>query len=433
MASEYRLVNDFILRVFSSQSLSQIRDGLRNTPEQTRQRMYGGGKTDAASLERRWAILDAPETIRQTLADPLTIETAERYQRNIENFVGTVKLPVGVIGPLLVKGLFARGEYYVPLATTEAAMVASYHRGSQIITEAGGCTALTVSEGVSRSPGFAFRDLPAAGEFVAWTLSQMEQFKQAAESTTRHGRLIDMTVHIEGNHVYLNFVMTTGDASGQNMVTIATAAICEYIRQNSPVQPEYYFLEANMSGDKKATFRSFTTVRGKKVSVEVVVPAQVIERRLHTTVKRVVDYYRMSSLGGIMNGGIGVQGHYANGLAALFIATGQDAACVSEASVGMTRMEMTEDGSLYTSVTLPNLIVGTVGGGTGLPSQRACLEMMGLAGEGKSGAFAEVTAAVALAGELSIIGALSAGDFARAHQRLARGRNTAAEAAVDAD
>ncbi len=128
--------------------------------------MYGGGKTDAASLERRWEILDASEQVRQTLADPLTVETAECYQRNIENFVGTVKLPVGVIGPLLVNGLFARGEYYVPLATTEAAMVASYHRGSQIITEAGGCKALTVNEGVSRSPGFAFLDLPAAGEFV---------------------------------------------------------------------------------------------------------------------------------------------------------------------------------------------------------------------------------------------------------------------------
>jgi hydroxymethylglutaryl-CoA reductase (NADPH) len=134
-----------------------------------------------------------------------------------------------------------------------------------------------------------------------------------------------------------------------------------------------------------------------------------------------VDYARMSVLGGVMSGSIGVQGHYANGLAALFIATGQDAACVAEAAVGVTRFELREDDALYAAVTLPNVIVGTVGGGTGLPSQKACLDILGLSGTGHSRALAEVAAALALAGELSIIGAITAGHFTRAHQQLARG------------
>ena len=211
------------------------------------------------------------------------------------------------------------------------------------------------------------------------------------------------------------------DASGQNMVTIATDAICQYISANAPIHLRYYFVEANLSGDKKATTHSFTTVRGRKVTAEVRLAASLVTSRLHTTTERLMDYWRMSALGGVMSGSIGVQGHYANGLAALFIATGQDAACVAEAAVGVTRFEPLADGGLYASVTLPNLIVGTVGGGTGLPTQRACLEIIGLAGAGHARALAEVTAAVALAGELSITGALAAGHFTDAHRRLSRG------------
>ncbi len=169
------------------------------------------------------------------------------------------------------------------------------------------------------------------------------------------------------------------------------------------------------------------TVRGRKVSAEVVVPAALVSSGLHSTTDAVVDYWRMSTIGGVMSGSIGVQGHYANGLAALFIACGQDAACVAEAAVGVTRMEPRDDGSLYVAVTLPNLIVGTVGGGTGLPSQRACLDVLGLAGDGKARAFAELAAALSLAGELSIVGALTAGHFAGAHERLARRTGAALE------
>jgi hydroxymethylglutaryl-CoA reductase (NADPH) len=206
------------------------------------------------------------------------------------------------------------------------------------------------------------------------------------------------------------------------MVTIATQAICNYISEHSPVRAQYSFVEANLSGDKKASALSFLNVRGKKVSAEVVISRDLVKRVLHSTPEMMVNYWRMSAIGGVMSGTIGVHGHYANSLAAIFIACGQDAACVAESSIGVTRFEITPEGALYACVTLPNVIVGTVGGGTGLPSQRACLELLGLVGPAHAEAFAEVCAALALAGELSIIAALSSDEFTRAHNRLARGR-----------
>jgi hydroxymethylglutaryl-CoA reductase (NADPH) len=280
---------------------------------------------------------------------------------------------------------------------------------------------------VSRAPGFAFRSTEEAGRFVVWILSQQDAIRHAAEATTQHGRLADLRFAIEGNHVYLIFEFTTGDAAGQNMVTIATQAVCDFIQQHTPVPPRYFFVEANLSGDKKASALSFLNVRGKKVVAEVTLPPELVQRSLHSTPGMMVNYWRMSALGGVMSGTIGVQGHYANGLAALFIACGQDAACVAESAVGITRFELTDDGGLYAAVTLPNLIVGTVGGGTGLPSQRACLEILGLAGSDHASAFAEVCGGLALAGELSIIAALSSHEFTRAHRRLARGRKVAKE------
>ena len=343
-----------------------------------------------------------------------------RYGRNVENYVGTVKVPVGAIGPLRINGLFAQDDFTVPLATTEAALVASYGRGARLISAAGGCAAAVLAEGVQRAPGFAFRNLTDAGLFTQWVMSEQATLKLAADATSRFGRLVDLAPHLEGDHVYLVCTYVTGDAAGQNMVTIATDALCRDIEQRCPVKPLYWFVETNLSGDKKASALSFMAVRGRKVTAEVLLPAALVESHLHTTTARMHDYWRMSALGGVMSGAIGVQGHYANGLAALYLATGQDVACVAESAVGVTRFELREDAALYASVTLPNIIVGTVGGGTGLPSQSAGLSILGLKGEGKARALAEVCAAVCLAGELSIIGALAAGHFVRAHASLAR-------------
>lgn len=396
---------------------------LRLSPKQgdAPPRVPGATQTDPVVVAKRWALLPHAAAVQALIADQASLNAHATFGRNIENFIGTVKIPVGLAGPLRVNGIAAQGDYYVPLATTEAALVASYHRGASVITLAGGCTTLVLSEGVTRAPAYAFNNLLEAGTFVQWCTGHLEELRAAAEATSSHGRLLDLRFTVEGNHVYLQLEYLTGDASGQNMVTIATQAVCDYLGTRCPVKPAYFFVEGNFSGDKKASAQSFQGVRGRKIAAEVKLSRPIVERHLRTTPEKMVDYWRMSAIGGVLSGTIGVQGHYANGLAALFIACGQDAACVSEAAVGVTRFELTADGGLYAAVTLPNLIVGTVGGGTGLPSQRACLEILGLAGNDHARAFAEVCAALALAGELSIIAALSAHQFAQAHAKLARG------------
>ena len=320
-----------------------------------------------------------------------------------------------------MRGLFAQGDYYVPLATTEAALVASYTRGAQAITRAGGCAAAVVSEGVTRAPVFAFDSLIEVGKFLLWAGEHSQTFRDVAASTTRHGELKRTRVNVEGNHVYLIFEYSTSDASGQNMVTIATDAVCRFILDQAPVQPAYWFVEANMSGDKKASHLSLQNVRGRKVTAEITLTPDIIEGHLKSSAERMLDFYRASSIGGVMSGNIGIQGHYSNGMAALYIACGQDAATVAESAVGVTRFEPAEEGCLYAAVTLPNIIVGTVGGGVALPSQNACLDILRLSGPGNAAAFAEVCAALVLAGELSISAALASDHFTQAHRMLARG------------
>lgn len=370
-------------------------------------------------VQKRWQQIDIRHA-RDHLLDPQTAQNMARYEKNIEHFIGTVKVPVGIAGPLRINGLHANGDYAIPLATTEAALVASYHRGCRLITAAGGVSAMLLNEGVTRTPVFSFYNLAEAGQFVAWVTTQYDQFKSIAQSTTQHGRLHDINVSIEGNHVYLVFEYTTGDASGQNMVTIATNAVFEFILAHAPVSPQQAFLDGNLSGDKKANSHVLRSVRGKKVTAEVHLPASLVKKYLHTTPENMVEFGHMTTLGATLSGGIGVNAHYANALAALYIACGQDAACVAESAVGITRMEANAQGGLYACVTLPNIMVGTVGGGTGLPSQKACLDILGLAGKGKARALAEVVAGLCLAGELSIVGAFSAGHFSRAHHKLAR-------------
>lgn len=339
---------------------------------------------------------------------------------NIENFIGMSMVPTGIIGPLSVLGSVARGDFYVPLATTEGSLLASYHRGAKACYLSGGTTSVCLIDGVQRSPVFKFDNLGNLGTFLIWILGQIEEFQRITESVSRYAKLLDMKTNIEGNHLILTFEYHTGDASGQNMVTICTDAICRYIADNAPVQPNFWFIEGNFSGDKKATSQSFANVRGKKVTAEITLSKDVIRNILKTTPEAMAEYWRSSTIGTIQSGSIGAQGHYANGLTALFIATGQDAACVSEAAVGITRMELTKEGNLYTSVTLPNLIVGTVGGGTSLPTQKECLELLDCYGQGGARKFAEICGALVLAGEISIAAALSAGQFSSAHQKFGR-------------
>ena len=377
----------------------------------------------AKSVARYWDRLIGPasDADRAALADKDTCAIAEDYSGNIENFIGTVKVPVGVIGPLRVNGIHAAGDYHVPLATTEAALVASYGRGAYAATKAGGIGTAVLYEGVIRTPAFTFDNILNAGLFVEWVDSNMDALRAAAESTTRYGKLTSVEPVIDNDVVFLICRYTTGDASGQNMVTIATHALCEKIAADCTVPILSWYIEGNFSGDKKASALGLMTGRGRKVSASVVLSAEVIDKVLGTTASDMLAYGRIADLGSKLSGQMGAQAHYANGLAALYIATGQDAACVAESAVGFTRMEPRGDG-LFCSVTMPNILVGSVGGGTSLPSQSAGLNVMGLKGAGNGAALAEVTAALCLCGEISIVAAIAAGDFTRAHENLARHR-----------
>jgi hydroxymethylglutaryl-CoA reductase (NADPH) len=386
-------------------------------------RMRTRQQTDAASVAAIWQQLISdgfakPEQQRE-LADALSIEQAGRYAGNIENFIGTVKVPVGVIGPLRVNGLNAGGDYFVPLATSEAALVASYGRGAEVTARAGGIAAAMLAEGVLRTPAFVFSGMLDCGLFVNWVAENADALKQAAETTTRYGKLITIEPFIDSDIVFLVCRYTTGDAAGQNMVTVATDAMCGFIAEHSPVKPKHWFIEGNFSGDKKASYLGLQHGRGRKVTASVTIPHDLIRRCLHTEPEALLAYSRVAGLGSVLSGQLGAQAHYANGLAAFYIATGQDAACVSESAIGFTRMEERKDGFFF-SATMPSILVGSVGGGTKLPSQSAALAMMGLQGEGKAAALAEVVAALCLCGEISIMAAISAGHFARAHAKLAR-------------
>lgn len=375
----------------------------------------------AADADRRWTRLDQDQA-RSELYDAKARTNASAYQRNIESYIGTVNIPVGLAGPLRIHGHAGTTDYRVPLATTEAALVASYNRGANLLTAAGGCSACVVEEAVSRTPVFAFDRLADAKTFADFIDTHSDSLNFVVAGVTSHGQLLSVRPIIEGNHVHVDLRYRTEDASGQNMVTFASEAICKVFLENTPVQPRHWFLEGNLSGDKKATARTLSGVRGKRVVADVRIPRELVCQKLHTTPDHMVDYWYASAIGGVMSGSTGIHGHYANGLAALYLACGQDIACVAESATGITRLERMAEGDLYASVTLPNIMVGTVGGGTGLPSAKACLDILGLAGTGNSTALAEIAAALVLAGELSIIAAFCSGDFATAHRSLSRGQ-----------
>ncbi len=353
-------------------------------------------------------------TGKKQLADPETLKG------NIENYIGMAQIPIGLAGPLSINGDHANGDFFIPMATTEGALVASYNRGMKACRLSGGITSMYLSEGLQRSPFFKFKTLRIAQFFVSWIKDRIAIFETITSTCSRYAQLQSVKPNIEGNSVILHFEYTTGDASGQNMVTICTDKICRYILKHFNFSPTEWYIESNFSGDKKARASAFSSIRGRKVVSEIVLPKNVVQDTLKSSPEQIVKYWQASTLALIQSGAVGAQGHIANGLTALFIACGQDVACISESFVGLTRMELTSDGNLYASLSLPSLMVGTVGGGTGLPTQNEALQMMDCAGAKKVRKFAEICCAVALTGEISIAAAMSVDHFTQAHQSLGR-------------
>jgi hydroxymethylglutaryl-CoA reductase (NADPH) len=386
------------------------------------EKIYGDANK-AAEARRQYlekAVGVRLENIGKTIIDLNTV-----VGRNIENVIGAVQIPVGVAGPLLVRGDYANGYFYVPLATTEGALVASVNRGAKFVTESGGVRVKVLKDGMARAPLFRLPSLIDAVEFVEWVTQHFDELKKAAESTTRHGRLKEVQPFIVGNYVWLRLVFSTGDAMGMNMATIASDAVAKYVQQHFP-KARLVALSGNMCVDKKANAVNFLLGRGKTVVAEAVVRREVLER-LGITAEDVHEVnVRKNLIGSALAHSYGFNAHFANIVAAIFIATGQDVAQVVESSMGITSTEPRDEG-LYISVFLPSLEVGTVGGGTGLPTQREALALLGVAGSGNPPGtnalkFAEIIAAAVLAGELNLLIALARNELASAHQRLGRAK-----------
>jgi hydroxymethylglutaryl-CoA reductase (NADPH) len=356
------------------------------------------------------------------------IDFEEVVGRNIENPIGAVQIPLGVAGPLKIVGEHVHGDFYIPLATTEGALVASISRGAKAITLSGGAFATVYRDGMTRAPLFKTANAKKAVELAKWVLNNIEDIKKVAESTTRYGKLVAIEPYIAGNNVWLRFKFTTGDAMGMNMVTMAVDKAAKYIEEKFG-ETELVALSGNMCVDKKPAYINSILGRGKSVVAEAVIKKDVVSSVLKTSVNAMVDVNsRKNLLGTAMAGGIGLNAHVANVIAAIFIATGQDVAQVVESSIAYTWMEETQDGDLYASVTLPSLEVGTVGGGTWLPTQKEALSLLGVYGSGdppgiNSVKFAEIVASAALAGEVNLVAALASDQLARAHEKLGRKRH----------
>src|SRR3954451_19848984 len=340
---------------------------------------------------------------------------------NVEQFTGVAQVPVGLAGPLLVNGEHAQGEFYVPLATAEGTLVASYNRGMRLLHEAGGVTTTIVADHMQRAPAFLFASAREARAFRDWLDEHFAEIKAVAEETTRTGKLVEIEKYTASRILYTRFNYTTGDAAGQNLTGKATQAACRWIQAHNDTI-ERYFLESNFATDKKSSQVNMLRTRGKRVIAEATIPNELFHRIMRSDSRLMYRARQVSNLGGFMSGVNNNGAHSANGITAMFIATGQDAANVAESSAAYTYVELRENGDYYYSVTIPSLIVATYGGGTGLATQRECLELLGCYGKGKVYKFAEIVAATVLCGELSLGSAIVAEEWVKAHDLFGRNR-----------
>ncbi|UCG86475.1 MAG: hydroxymethylglutaryl-CoA reductase [Gemmatimonadota bacterium] len=379
--------------------------------------------TENARLERLHLLRRETDASLTQLATPL--EDPSELRGQIENYVGVVRMPVGVAGPLAVCGEDAVGTYYVPLATTEGTLVLAVTRGAEVITSAGGASVHASDSQVTRAPLFVFPTGVLARAAGRWVIENFGAIRAQAEATTRHGQLLWIEPITAGRRLVLEFTFRTGDAAGQNMVTFAADAACCWLR-GQPLfsRVEFYTLESNLSHDKKIANLTQAHRRGRQVNAEVTIPRAEVVRRFRADPQAIARVALEGAYSSILSGAVGAQAQFANVLAALFVATGQDVATVTESGTGLTVIEETAAGDLYASVTIPNLLVGSVGGGTRLPSQRECLDLIGCAQSGSARKLAEIAGAAVLAGELALVAALASDTFAQAHAAYGRPRKT---------
>ncbi len=348
---------------------------------------------------------------------------AHDTQGNCEHFTGVAQMPLGFAGPLKVNGEHAKGQFLIPLATTEGTLVASYNRGIKVLNLSGGVKCTVIGDAMQRAPVFVFSDARGAKDFADWVKENFDKIAEEAETTSSFAKLIEIDTYLVSKLAYLRFNYSTGDAAGQNMVGRATSAACSWILDNyKKYKIENFYLESNFATDKKASHINIMRTRGKRVTAEVVVKRKVLIEKMRVTPEQLLFHGGVANVGSILSGANNNGLHSANAITAIFIATGQDVANVAESSAGIMYNEMTPDGDLYISITIPSLIVATYGGGTSLATQKESLEVLGCYGKGKVFKFAEIVAGAVLAGELSLGSAISSSDWVNSHEHFGRNR-----------
>lgn len=379
---------------------------------------YTSSVEEAVNIRREFIEKYADVSLENIAKYSLNLDSASK--RNIENPIGTIQMPIGIAGPLKINGEYCNREVYVPLATSEGALVASINRGSSTITASGGVNTCIISDKMTRAPAIKTSSAKDAVNIKRWFEDNFDHLKEIAESTTSHGKLIKIDpILIVGNYVYPRFVYSTGDSMGMNMVTIATEKILEELA--SKTNGRHLALSGNVCVDKKAAAINMVEGRGKTIVADILIPEEIVNKKLKTTAKAIEEVNIAKNLiGSATAGSTSFNAHYANMISAIFLATGQDMAHVVEGSLGITTAEE-RDGDLYFSVNLPDLPIATVGGGTNLETAAEGLSILDVKGSGKVNEFAEIVASTVLAGELSLVGALAAGHLARAHKELGRG------------
>ncbi|KAL1226736.1 hypothetical protein TSPI_05691 [Trichinella spiralis] len=343
-----------------------------------------------------------------------------------ENTLGYIPVPVGFAGPLKVDDR----TVYIPLSTTEGCLVASLNRGCRALQLSAGVRTVLLGDRMTRGPVVCFEDIVQAHEFKLWIENEDNYLllKNIFNSTSRYAKLTAIDVALSGRFVYLRFSATTGDAMGMNMISKGVELVLSELQHNYFPNMKIISLSGNYCVDKKASAMNWIVGRGKSVSCEAVVRRSVVTDILKTDVDSLVELNTLKNLVGSARAGVlgGFNAHSANIVAAIFLSTGQDIAEVVGSSQCLTFLEKTENGDLRISCTMPTLEVGTVGGGTVLPAQKACLEILGCAGScdefpgNNARRFSRIICAAVLAGELSLLSALCAGHLVRSHMRYNR-------------
>ncbi len=335
--------------------------------------------------------------------------------KNCENLIGSVEVPVGIVGPVEVDG----EELLIPLATSEGALVASVGRGVKVINQSGGVSVFVKKVGMSRAPVFQLENGGKALEFVEWLESQRDQIKKVCESTSNHLQFLSFNTWVRGRNAYVRFVFDTDEAMGMNMVTIALKKVWDDVISTFD-NVKMLSISSNVCTDKKDSMVNRLLGRGYWVQVETIIPHEIVKETLKIAAKDIVKTHVAKNLvGSDVAGSLSQNMHVANMAAAVFLATGQDMAHVVEAAQASTTVEEVEDG-LYVSLTMPNVNVGTVGGGTWLEAQAQARSLVKKDGKLSSTELAGVVGIASLAGEISGLAALASGSLASAHQRLGR-------------